>query len=208
MKLTGFILLFLFIPLLGNGQVLHYDVIKGNKVIGNLDVSRSNKNGRQTIRINSHVEYRILISFEVNFSLEETFVKNVLLEGKAMNTLNGVTQKETEIRKTDNGYTLVLGGTPTNIYDEIRYSVSEVYFREPVNIDRAFSQHFGKFVYFEKTGDHQYQLDSPDGENEYTYENGVCTEVEIYRDFGHLTFKMKPETYALVKQRADTVSTK
>jgi L-ribulose-5-phosphate 3-epimerase UlaE len=76
--------------------------------------------------------------------------------------------------------------------------MSEVYFREPTDGKKAFSQHFGQFLQFEKTAEDTYFLVSPDGSNEYKYENGVCTEVKVSRDYGTVYFKIKPESYASI----------
>ncbi len=198
----------ILLPLLSTGQVLHYDIIKGSKVIGSLEAAQSYSGRSSTISIRSFVEYRLLISFSVDFQLNETFNQGILISGDANNTLNGVTQKESTIKRNGEGYVLMIGGNPNEISESIDYSVAEVYFREPKNEMKAFSQHFGRFLPFEKVDANTYRLDSPDGENLYTYNNGVCVKVEIARDFGRLVFKMKPETYARVKERADTLQIK
>ena len=41
-------------------------------------------------------------------------------------------------------------------------------------------------------------LISPQGENYYRYDNGICTEVTVIRDFGTLHFNLSPESYLIV----------
>ncbi len=191
---------------IAHGQILHYDVVKGSKIIGNVNVARFSTGATKTIDIQSRVEFKLIFSFTIDFNLEETFENGTLKSGSATNELNGVTQKESKIEKRKKDYNLIIGGIPNRLSERsIDYSISEIYFKEPQDNQKAFSQHFGLFLHFEKIGDHKYKLISPDGENHYIYESGICTEVKIFRDYANYSFRINPESYAQIRQRADTV---
>ncbi len=188
---------------------MHYDVVRGDKKIGNINVKRYFQDSIETIDIKSEVSFRIIFSFTVDFGLNESFKNGVLINGNAYNKLNNVTQKESSVEKKSSDYRLVIGGTPNRLSEEkIDFSISEIYMREPKDGEKAFSQHFGKFMQFEKVREHTYKLVSPDGENYYTYENGVCTEIKVYRDYANYSMKIQPESFALVKQGVDSLRTK
>lgn len=167
-----------------------------------MDVIRHVNGDEETVKIKSTVEFRILFSFEVIYALNEKFADGVLVEGNGYNTLNGNYQKETNILKKGNHYILSIDDVPNKIYeDELRYTVSRIYFEEPRDGKRVYSQTFGKWVTFEKVSDNTYKLDFPDGDNYYTYTNGVCTEVMVNRDYASFSFVMKPESLARVKKQ-------
>ena len=167
-----------------------------------MDVIRHHDSNVETVKIKSEVEFRILFSFEVIYSLNERFVNGVLVEGSGFNTLNGSYQKQTEISRSGNSYTLEIDGVKSNVQvDSIRYSVSRIYFEEPYDGQRVYSQTFGKWMTFEKVGESTYKMVSPDGDNFYTYTNGVCVEVKVERDYAGFSFIMKPESLARVKNK-------
>lgn len=183
-----------------SGQTLHYDVIRSGDSMGNTVVSRLVSGNEVIYHLNTQTEFRVLFSFEVEYDLKETFQGGVLQRGKGFNALNGTVQKETEMRKKDEYYELIIDGIRTEINEaSIVESVSEIYFEEPFNGKKVFSAYFGRFLNFEKTGAHMYSLTSPDGTNVYTYENGICTRVFVTRDFASFEFVLNPESLLAVR---------
>lgn len=178
-------------------QVMIYDVIKGSKNIGSVTVEISNENEQVKYRINSTVKFKILFSFEVIYQMEEKFYEGKLTWGKAHNTLNDRMQKESEIlSQGDAGYVVTIDGIASDLDDkQITYSVSRLYTDEPVGKTRVFSQSFGRYLTLEKTDDHTYELTSPDGTNYYTYENGICKEVKVSRDFATFYFRIQEDSF-------------
>lgn len=156
--------------------------------------------------MHTKVEFRLLFTFTVDYFIEEYYQDGVLIEGSGYNTFNERLQNESEIHKTADGYTLKSNRIkhPTSV-DEIRYGVAQIYFREPQDDEEIFSQAFGTWLPFEKVGDHVYEMESPDGINEYTYKNGICTQVKMSRDFATFYFIMQPESLAAVENKADSL---
>ncbi len=136
----------------------------------------------------------------------EKFYNGKLQWGKANSMLSGRTQKDSKIVSNTSGYKLTLDGVNVLIEDEIRYSVSQVYFTEPENGQKVFSQQFGQFMKFKKVGDHKYLMSSPDGDNIYTYLNGICINVRVLRDFANFDFVMKPQSRLAVESKADSLN--
>lgn len=194
------ILLSLCISPLSFGQTLHYDVIRGGKSMGSTVVKREMIGTKTIHHQNTKTQFRLLLSFEVEYDLKETFANGELISGKGFNTLNGTDQKRTDMSKEGDKYSLVIDGIRTVIDEKsIRDSVSEIYFEEPHDGKRVFSAYFGRYLVFIKTGDKTYSLTSPDGTNVYKYENGICTRVDVSRDFANFHFELKPESLAAVR---------
>jgi hypothetical protein len=185
---------------LGSSQVLHYEVVKGDRELGNMTVIREANDSLEYYHIDSRVAFRILFKFSVNYFQEESFVNGILQNGSGYNTLNGNKQNESQIEKLEQGYHLKLGSVISKLDEEaLKYTISKIYFEEPYDGKKVFSQSFGRYLEFEKVDLGVYKLPSPDGDNYYTYTNGICTEVKVSRDFATFYFKMKPETLSRVK---------
>ena len=186
--------------------MLQYEVVKGSKPLGIMKAQRYWDGTQEYYHIQSDVEFKLLFSFNVEYEQEEIFQNDTLIEGSGFNKLNGSTQKETTLKKKSSYYNIEFDGIDNHFHEKaIRKSMSQIHFREPSDGEHYFSQHFGQWVTFKKIGEHRYLMVSPDGENEYTYENGYCTEIKVVRDYATFYFKMKPETLARVKNKADTL---
>lgn len=186
----------------GTAQRLLYDVVKNGSSMGTTVVERIKKGSEITHHLNTKTEFRVLFLIKVEYDLFETFRNNKLISGTSFNTLNESTQKETKLKENGKQYDLIIDGIHTVIHeDSIAESVSEIYFEEPFDGKKVFSAYFGRFLTFEKIADHQYELESPDGSNIYKYENGICVEVLISRDFATFSQVLKPEILADVRSK-------
>ncbi len=189
------------LPVLATGQSYQYEVFKGDKPIGIMDIKRTENGSVEEYYVKSDVTFKIIFSFTVIFSLEERFENGILKKGSGYNTLNGSYQKKTEIIHQTDDYKLTMDGIPSDIGEEkIDYTVTKIYFHEPEDGQKTYSQTFGRWLTFEKVGNHEYKLSSPDGDNYYKYHNGVCTELDVNRDYGSVRFEMKPESLARIKK--------
>lgn len=186
----------LTLSLSAQSQLMVYDVVKGSKNIGNVTVEISNENDQVKYHITSLVNFKILFSFSVKYQMEEKFFEGKLTWGKAHNTLNDRIQKESEVYINSEGtYVFNIDGVASNTSEnKITYSVSKLYTDEPIGKNKVFSQSFGRYLTLTKTDEHTYELVSPDGTNYYTYENGICKEVKVSRDFATFYFRIQEES--------------
>jgi hypothetical protein len=183
------------------GQTLYYQVYKGKKSIGQMTIERSQNMAGSVVSydISTEVRYRVILELLVNYSLNEVFENGILTKGQGSSTINGSIQNAYEIQRNGNSYELVLNNTHSVIDDHvITLSATTIYFNEPKNNQRLFSQHFGRYLKLEEVSAHYYRLLSSAGENFYRYVNGICTEITVIRDFGTLNFNLKPESYVIV----------
>ena len=185
--------------------MLHYEVVKGSKKLGDMTVERRAYNNEVEYYIQSKVVFRILFSFTIDFESSSLYSNGILERESTIRKLNGATQKSSAILKKDEDYSHTLNDVTSFEEGPISYSVSSIYFVEPEPDQQVFSPQFGKYLTFEKIGEHLYELESPDGTNTYTYMNGICTEVKVSRDFATFYFRMTPETLYAVKNQTDSL---
>ena len=184
-------------------QSLHYDALRKDKVIGGMDITIRNSGDDRIYLVTSNMEFRVLFTLRVEFTNKEIFHNDVLISGSVTNKMIGFKENEAHIERTDDKYHLWINGTPEPIHDkEIKYTVSQIYTQEPYDGQKVFSQYYGAYFTFKKVGDHEYKYTSSEGDNYYTYLNGICTDVKVVRDFATIYFKLKPESLAAVKKNA------
>lgn len=193
--------LVLYCSLSVHGQMLHYEVVKGSKKLGDMTVEQTLSPDGVYYEIKSHVVFKLLFSFVIDYTSTSEYKHGQLIKEYTHNELNGKTQKKSTIWYDGDKYTLDLDGSRIFFQEKIEYSVAAVYFREPTDGQRVFSPQFGQYITFKKTGDHTYEIDSPDGTNVYTYINGICKEVVVERDFAKFSFVMTPATLLAVKNK-------
>jgi hypothetical protein len=188
---------------LASSQSLQYDVVRGDKKIGDMTVIRKIENESTIYEVESKVVFRLLFSFTVDYESTCEYKNEMLIKEYAHSELNGSTQKKSTIWFDGTSYTLDLDGSKIKLSDKkIDYSVGVVYFIEPKDQQKVFSPRFGQYLTFEKVNSNQYELESPDGLNVYTYLNGICTEVKVSRDFAKFYFKMTPESILAVENKS------
>lgn len=183
------------------GQTVHYDVVKGSKKLGDMTVKRTMTDNQTLYEIESKVIFKILFSFTIDYASTSEYKYGQLIKEYTHNELNGSTQKESTIWFDGEKYTLDLNGSRSTINDEITYSVAAIYFEEPTDGQQVFSPQFGEYLTFEKVGDNQYEMESPDGVNLYSYTNGICSEVKVNRDFAKFYFRMTEESLREVQSK-------
>jgi len=204
---TGLVAILIFCMSLTQvlGQTLRYHVVKGGKPIGEMIVKREISGTSEEISFESDVTFRLLFTFNLKFSQYEKFTNGKINWGKALSLLNGRTQKDSKIVSNEKGQMLTLDGVTVKVTDPIKFSVSQIYFSEPKDGQKVFSQQFGQFMVFKKVKENKYLLSSPDGDNYYTYKNGICVRVDVERDFANFFFELQPESLKAVEAKADSL---
>ena len=186
---------------MASGQALQYEVVKGSKKLGDMTVKRTALENKTYYEINSKVTFRILFSFTVDYESTSEYRHGTLVKEYTHSQLSGKTQKKSTVWFDGSKYTLDLDGSRSTLEGPIDYSVAAVYYEEPEDGQRVYSPQFGDYLTFKKVSDHTYELESPDGLNEYYYTHGICTEVKVFRDFAKFSFVMSPESLIAVKER-------
>ncbi len=176
-----------------DAQKLYYDVVKGNKTLGSMVVERSKVGSETVFSVESSVEYRLLLSFKIEYESKERFVNGILADGSAVNTLNGKVQKQSVVKWDGGKYVINLNGELSQINEKgIGFSIPHLYYNEPVNQRQVFSQQFAGYVPMYEDKAKVYVLDSPDGKNYYTYNaEGICEEVKVSRTYATFYFRLK-----------------
>lgn len=160
--------------MLSNAQTNKFSIKWGKDSIGFLTAKRSKTSSSETINIFSKTRFSVLLMKQkMETNSISVFKKDSLNVNKSVSNLNNdVDEVITSIYKgayfctKDGKCEKVKGG-------KIKFTVSKLYFYEPVNLSKIYSERHLKFCTIIKQNDGRYKLVLPNGNvNYYTYKSG------------------------------------
>ena len=146
------------------------------------------------LKINSDVETRFLIKIKIQSVEEAVFDNGKLLYSSIHRIVNGKEKTSKQTTLYGKEYQLISdhkqeGSNSGAIADNIL----TLYYREPLNISRIYSDSFQQFLDLKKIAAHCYKIALPDGnENLYFFQDGICTKVEVHHSFYHFKILLTP----------------
>ncbi|WP_143017138.1 DUF6134 family protein [Catalinimonas alkaloidigena] len=176
-----------------SGQQLIYDVVKGDKVIGQL---RSNRHGgpeQVAYLMESTVTFRVIFEVQVDYFLECSFKDGKLVKSVTRNLVNDDVRNQSQVFWNGSQYKVVCDDD-TRMLDHpgIRHNMASIYYEEPQHITQVFSERYGEFLPLRNVRAGLYEMTLPDGQvNLYQYEDGVCTEVTVQNRLATIYFRLR-----------------
>jgi hypothetical protein len=164
---------------------LKYSLIMNGSSMGILSISRKCLPDQMQISLESKAKKRFIISFEIYEMHTEVFKNNVMTTASVFRQVNGKTKMNTRMNFTGTNCVIASEGKTNSIsLNPVSWSVLNLYFTEPVNINEVFSDSFQQMLKIDKMENHIYRLQLPDGNtNIFYYANGVCTKEIINHSF-------------------------
>ena len=162
-------------------EKLTYDVILFGKSIGRTTIERIDKG-------NGEIHYKLINNSEVNIFLtkkssqmhyEIVYKEGTLFSSYAKNVKDGITEVVTTAWDGTK-YIIKKGAETLQYVHQIEFSSISLYFNEPINRTRVFSERMGQLTTFVKTGSGTYECKTSNGvTNIYRYQNGKLMEIEM-----------------------------
>lgn len=171
-------------------QQLQYAITNGGKTVGYLRLLCQEKGALQFISMHGQVAITTLLTIQVNAKEEALFEEGVLQWSTTRREVNGKEKADKSTRLVDPGYELQ-SGTDKKKLDSarIKSTIMSMYLNEPADGDYVYSDNHQCFLKVEATATHQYKITMPEGGyNLYTFENGVCTRVDVHHTLYRLSF--------------------
>jgi hypothetical protein len=193
MKKSIFTILALVLAISSFAQKQNYTIHLFGKEVGKMTIERKiGTDGLIFYKMESHSEAKVMFTTKINdVTVDCTYKNGKLFSSYAKNTVNG---------EVDNYASVSLSGSQYNIQNErrkytspeaITFSVVSLYYAEPSNMTKIFSERAGEWLDMVRTSDGGYEFKMPNGDkNIYKYKNGKVSEVELRRTFG--TVYMRP----------------
>ncbi|HTS45329.1 MAG TPA: DUF6134 family protein [Puia sp.] len=173
-------------------QTFHYDVLHDGEVKGAVTLYQKTDGQNVHIKIESEVRIRFFIRIIVKSVEEAVFRNGILVYSSLCRHVNGDEKINVQLQSTGLSYTL---NGKTNVSNPPAYPISNsilsLYYQEPVNVSRVYSDNFQQYVEVKKVSYNKYQVIFPNGHsNYYSYANGICSYVEVNQPLYNVQFRL------------------
>jgi hypothetical protein len=173
-------------------QQRSFDVVLLGKNIGQTSiVKKQDEKGFVTYNLRSNTSVSVMFQEKTSSMSFDVKYYGGKLFSALCKVVNNGSQVITEITKEAEGYIIKKENELLKIAEAITFSSMELYFTEPINEKRVFSERLGEFVAFEKTAPGEYVNRLKDVTNIYRYRNGTLYEVEIRKPLGSVYLKAR-----------------
>jgi len=194
-KVILLLLLIIFISKssLAQNRILVYEVLRNGKPAGMLQVQCSSFHENQLYKLESKVKVKMLLTFIAESSEEIKYENGVLVYSSLFRKLNGSERNKKRMFITTAGYEVQTGDKRQSLsLNRIHESTLTLYHKEPIGLQKIYSDNFQQYLELKKIAEHRYQLLFPDGSwSEYLYSNGVCTAVYVNNPLFTLVMQLK-----------------
>ncbi|WP_282051332.1 DUF6134 family protein [Maribacter aquivivus] len=162
-------------------NTFYFDIIHKDNVIGSLKASKTIKESKVHYQSVTTINTRVIKEIDVNYSYNVTYENNKLKRANVLIDVNDkpyadiLTNWEIDyyqVSKNDKNELVV--------EEDIKYATILLYFDEPINIKRCYSEQDGSFNTIIPLGNHSYKkINAKNNENIYHYKNGFLEKAEI-----------------------------
>lgn len=168
-------------------QTNTFEVRIANHAVGTIEANRKLAGAAKSIVIKTRIQ--VMLS-KVNSDIVSEYNNNILTNAK-VSRVSGKTgeDKQTIVKRNGKEYTIIVNGAKSVIDTEIEECVADLYFGEPRQVNRVFSETLGRFLPLKSLGGGVYELILPEGrKNVFRYENGTLMSVEVNHTLGKAMF--------------------
>ena len=171
-----------------HAQTNTFEVRIANHAVGTIEANRKVNGAAKTIIIKTRIQ--VMLS-KINSDILNEYNNNILTTAKS-SRISGKSGEDKRTTTLRNGkeYTITVNGEKSVINNaEIEECVADLYFAEPKQVTRVFSETLGRFLPLKSIGGGMYELILPEGKkNVFKYENGTLVLVEVNHTFGKAIF--------------------
>ncbi len=150
-------------------------------------VSKSNKENITYYHYNVDMTAKLLINVHMKYMIKATYVSGYLLSASVQNTVNGKPYHSNEINWQDTYYSITSKSKKQQkVLEKINYSGIRLFFDEPREIKKVFSEYAGEFGNIQKINANCYELTLHNGKkNMYHYHQNVLEKATINNSLIH-----------------------
>lgn len=171
-------------------QKLSFDMIWRGKSVGTLYATQKKADSKTHYQSSTNIQIKFIKTFDINYEYDVLFDNDVLQSAHVDINYNGNNHAQADTKRKNKEYQVTKDGKLEATFTEtVRYSTISMYFEEPVNIGRCYSEQEGDFNTIVHLGNHKYKKTNTSGrESFFYYKNGNLEKAII--DGGIVSFEM------------------
>ena len=172
---------------------LEYQIKRNGTVVGDVHYTQNSYGNRTKLMIESEVKTKFIFTFTAKAQEEAIYDNGIMTWSFIYRKLNGNEKANKKTKAFGNSYTIFKGNKAESLNKyPIRYNMLSLYTTEPGSINQVYSDNFEQFIAIEKTAEHKYKIELPDGNyNNYYYENGVLSCIEVHHSLYSASIQLK-----------------
>lgn len=165
----------------GNAQYQLYEVVVGDRLMGELKAySPVVKDNITYLRVIAEVDIPL---FGRTIDVQNEFQDQRLLSAKARKLVDAELKEEVLTAISGKGYAVTFNQIrkkrAATFNESIGFTALMLYYKEPVNVRKVYSERLGEMATVTKIGHGKYELRLPDGKKTiYTYKDGACIHIQ------------------------------
>ncbi|WP_244156209.1 DUF6134 family protein [Maribacter ulvicola] len=162
-------------------NTLSFNIIHKDKIVGKLQAIKTTRNSKVNYQSITTINARIIKEIEVNYKYDVTYENNLLKKANVLIDVNNKPHTDITTNWKGNHYQISKNSKKEKVVEgDITYTTILLYFKEPINIEKCYSEQDGSFNTIVPLGNHVYKkINAKDQENIYHYEDGILKKAKI-----------------------------
>ena len=193
MRSLVIVLIFFAKSLAAQNNTLHYDITRNDKIIGFLKLQKKEDGDKTYLNLVSDVNVNFIINTSIKIKEHSVYQNNNLIYSESKRFVNDNEKVNNKTSLVKGIYYLDKSGfTETLKVPLINYNLLLMYFNEPSNIAKVYSDSFQQMLKIDKVSQQHFNIHLPDGGiNEYFYKDGRCIKVIVNHTFFQIEMRLK-----------------
>ncbi len=177
--------------LLGSGQKVEFNILKGDGVIGRIIAQRNHAGHTTHYLMTSYAEFDIVLKQVVKTSMSADYRNGALVACHSLVRVNNNLKDSSHmVTRGDQRHHYIHPKTLTRPNEQVEWTTARMYFEEPVGQQAIYVESVLTHCPLQRTAAGRYTLTMPNGNlNHYVYRNGVLMEVVVDRSLVDLVFR-------------------
>ena len=192
LKIIFVSLLFLSSWLVLSAQSVHFKILNGDDVIGNISAEKATTKNNTTYSVTSVASFRVLFKYVRETSMDVVFQSGKMKSSETKQIMNKELEEHRITNLTGTGYSCLKNPKEEKftLTHAIHFSSSMLYFEEPIGHSHIFAESYQKMCPLLLISPGIYELTLPHGKiNHYVYKAGELQEIRVFRTMVDLVFK-------------------
>lgn len=173
-----------------SNETTTYSVYHNSKKVGTVTTTKTVSNKKTTYSLLSDVKIDLIIDINIVEQITDVFESDQLNNSNHSRKINTVEKVNNTASWNGKLYQLAKNGKQgTTIAEKIKTTVMSLYYSEPADQAKVYSQNAQKVCTVKKQQPHIYDLELPDGKTtRYKYSSGKLYAVESNTTWGKVSF--------------------
>ncbi|TWO33276.1 hypothetical protein E1J38_005105 [Seonamhaeicola sediminis] len=167
--------------------------MKNNKSVGSITIKREKLGNSIAYTLSSKIKAKFIVEFDIEAEEKSIYKEGALVYSSIFRKLNDKVKLNQSLSLVEGQYVLKsLDATEALSLNVIYRNLITLFFNEPINVKKIYSDKFKKMISIIPLGNGKYKINfSHNTSNVYHYENGKCTMIEAKGPFYKV--KLVPE---------------